>query len=385
MRSDKLLILVVFLLAVAGIVAYQLFGNGSTSKPADRPPQIPSKPREFLGITLQLHSGSEDHPYEQYVREIAETGADTISITVCGYQENVSSTSIFIDVRKTPSDKRLKELLRYCRQADPKTGKPPLKVVLMVIVLLEHRRGEEWRGTIEPTNWNDWWSAYTNYVTHYAKIAQETGVEVMLIGSELVSTELQADRWKRLIADVRGAYKGRLGYSANWDHYQPITWWKDLDIIGMTTYYNLSKGKKPNVELLKEAWRPIKEKILTWRNANYPNHPILFTEVGWPNQVTCAEYPWNYYEAADKPDPKAQADCFEAFFATWMDEPAVVGYLVWEWRNSPWQEVGEKDTSYVPCKKPAEQVIRKHYWAAREKKTTATPAEGPAESQPTSR
>jgi hypothetical protein len=174
-----------------------------------------------------------------------------------------------------------------------------------------------------------------------------------------------------------------LSYSANWDHYRPITWWQDLDIIGMTTYYDLTGGKKPTVELLKESWRPLKEKILKWKGANYPNHPILFTEVGWPNQATCAQYPWDYYRAMDKPDPEAQANCFEAFFAAWTDEPSVAGYLVWEWRNHPGHEIGPKDPSYVPCGKPAQKVIESHYRAATTRKATTGPAKRAPASRPT--
>ncbi|MHC4983749.1 MAG: glycoside hydrolase family 113, partial [Planctomycetota bacterium] len=214
-----------------------------------------------------------------------------------------------------------------------------------------------------------------------AEIGEETGAEVLIIGSELISTECQVQRWKRLIAKVRSVYKGRLCYSANWDHYRPITWWDQLDMIGMTAYHNLSRGKKPTPKLLKEAWQPLREKILKWRNEKYPNHPILFTEVGWPNQVTCAEYPWDYYRATNRPDPQTQADCFEAFFATWMDEPAVAGYLIWEWRNHPDQRTGPRDTSYVPCGKPAQTVIEKHFRSAAEKKLMSGSAERRARSR----
>ena len=389
-RSDKLLILTVFVVAIACLAAYQLFGNNTDHKPPTRPPSersplVPSAAREFLGVALQLQSGWEDNPYEKYIDEIAATGADTVCLVVSGHQESGSSTSIFVDLRKNPSDKRLKELLAYCRKGDSKAERPAMKVVLMPIVLLDHPKGEEWRGSIEPSDWDRWWANYTGFVLHYAKVAQAAGVEVFMIGSELVSTETQAERWRELIDKVRAEYKGRLAYSANWDHYRPITFWAQLDMIGMTTYYDLTGGKEPTVERLKESWRPLKNKILEWRNANYPKHPIIFTEVGWPNQTTCAQYPWDYYRAKDKPDPEAQANCFEAFFETWMDEPAVAGYLVWEWRNHPGQATGPEDTSYVPCGKPAEKVIGKHYRAARSARATTAPAEQQAQKDVTGR
>ncbi len=127
----------------------------------------------------------------------------------------------------------------------------------------------------------------------------------------------------------------------------------------MTTYYDLTDGKEPTVDVLMASWKTIKEEILQWQSKI--GKPILFTEVGWPNQETAAQYPWDYYRSADKPDPTAQANCFEAFFRTWITEKAVAGCLVWEWRSYPGQDIGPQDTSYVPCGKPALEVIKKYY------------------------
>ena len=368
MKREKLVILVLFLLVVAAVVGLSLL-QGVADRPAGRPLK-PSTTGEFRGICLQLHNSSPDIPYQKYIAEIARTGANTICLVVAGWQENCSSTSIFIDLRKTPSDGRVRDLIAHAR----KLG---LRVVFMPIVLLENERSGKWRGEIKPEkdNWKDWWQDYTNYIMHYAEIAQGAGAEVFMVGSELVSTESQEGRWRALIAKVRKAFKRRLCYSANWDHYTPIKWWDALDLIGMTSYYDLTGGKQPTVERLRKAWKPIRDKVLRWQAKI--NRPILFTEVGWPNQDTCAQYPWDYYRSK-KPDPTAQANCFEAFFQTWTDQDAVAGFLVWEWRNYPGQKIGPKeDTSYVPCRKPAMKVIRK-YLARPGRKARTKPAAGPA-------
>jgi len=128
----------------------------------------------------------------------------------------------------------------------------------------------------------------------------------------------------------------------------------------MTTYYDLTSGSQPSVERLMKSWKPLRQDILGWQKTI--GRPIMFTEVGWPNQVTCAQYPWDYTRSPDKPDPNAQANCFEAFFGTWIREPSIAGFLVWEWRNYPGQVVDPtKDTGYVPCGKPAMAVIEKYY------------------------
>jgi len=378
MNRDKLIILAIFFLAAVAIVGYPLLrGDNSALQPDSTARLNRTHLPVVRGITLQLHNGDPTCPYEKYIDEIAATGADTVCLVLAGYQENCSSTSIFIDARKTPTDARLKKLIAHARRRG-------LRVALMPVVLLENPRQGEWRGKIAPENWFDWWQDYSSFILHYADIAEATGTEIFIIGSELVSTESYTDRWSKLILRVRKAYRGLLSYSANWDHYEGIKWWGDLDIIGMNSYYDLTGGKTPTLEVLLAGWKPIKTKLLAWQSKI--GRPILFTEVGWPNQVTCAQYPWDYYRSEKKPDPAAQANCFEAFFRTWTNEKAVAGFLVWEWRNNPSQAIGPKDTSYVPCGKPALEVIKKYYRYPsrpvdrRDRLTASRPATKPAAS-----
>ena len=357
MRNDKLAILAIFLLAVAVTVVLQCLpdGDGKADQAGPKPPAKPSDAGEFRGFSMQFHNSSASVPYETFVDEIARTGANTLCLVVSAYQEHGESTSIFVEGRRTPGDERIVALIQRARGHG-------LRNVFMPIVLLENPREGEWRGKISPTNWNDWWEDYTNYVLHYARLAERAAVDVFMIGSELVSTETpdQTHRWRKLIRSVRQVYKGRLSYSANWDHYDVIEWWDDLDIIGMTSYYDLSAGmKKPTLQSLLAAWKPIKQKVLKWQAT--VNRPLLFTEVGWPNQSTCAEFPWDYYRATDDPDPQLQADCFKAFFQTWFKEKPVAGYLVWEWRNHPGQTGGPAETGYFPEGKPAMDTIRKYF------------------------
>jgi len=270
-----------------------------------------------------------------------------------GWEKSLAdATSIFIEARKTPPNARMKKLVRHARNRG-------LRVVLMPILLLENPGESEWRGKISPREPDKWWQDYENFILFYAKIAEKTKAEVFVVGSELVSLTGEVKRWRRLIGKVRNVYSGRLSYSANWDHYFNITWWDDLDIVGMTSYYDLVGENKPTLDVLLKAWRPIKEEILAWQRKF--NRPILFTEVGWPNQEGCAKYPWNYYHNPDKPDPATQAKCFEAFFRTWENEKVLAGVLVWEWRNHEGMKGGPADTSYFPEGKPAMQAIRKYF------------------------
>ena len=383
---DKLAMLTVFVLAAAGVVALQLLrpGAGAATTTSSDAPLVapPSDITQFRGICLQVQSADDKAPFGTFIKEIAATGANTICMSVAAFQQNCGSSSIFVDSRKVPSDKRLKELFALAH-------KQGLKVILMPIVLLENPRTDEWRGKIDPTKdkntWDDWWQNYTNYILQYADLAQESKVDMFMVGSELVSVEPQTERWEKLIKQVRGRFKGMLSYSANWDHFMAKQggpkFWDKLDIVGMTTYYDLCGSKKPTLDVLLDTWKDRKKEVLDWQAT--VNRPILFTEAGWPNQETAAQYPWDYYRAMDKKDPQLQKRCFEAFFKTWADEPAVGGYLVWEWQNYEGMDTSpEKDCGYCPKGKPAMEVITKYFRLPNGKAAPATAPAGRVTSSP---
>jgi hypothetical protein len=345
-------------------------GDSSASTPVPDPPARPSEAREFRGISLQIHTGDARHPYETLIDEIAKTGANTICLIVHGFQEHARSQIISVDPAKTPSDERLAELIAHAH-------KRGLRVALMPVILLSDRRGSEWRGQIEPPNWPDWWKQYRTLLLRYARLAEKSEVELFSVGSELIKTETQDKPWRETIAAVRAVYTGRLFYSANWDHYQVPQWWDALDIVGMTTYYTLAEGDRPTRQELLDRWAEIRNKILAWQKK--VNRPILFTEVGWPNQISAAEFPWNYYAQPDKPDPELQAMCFETFFATFGREPAATGFFVWEWRDRLDADVApDSDTSYVPTGKPAMKVIRRFFQSPGPLRPQSQPSSAPA-------
>ena len=383
MQKSKWIVAGIFI-AIIAVAAARRIGSGpsgplATSSPASMPQtatapstQPASQAGQVHGMALQLHSGYGDLPYRQYVQEIAASGSNSVCFVIHGLQENASSTSIFIDRRKTPSDQELLDLLAMAH----KLG---LKTMIMPVVLLENPRSGEWRGKIDPSDWAAWWEDYTNFVLHYARLAAEGKADLYLIGSELISTETQEDRWREVITQVRATYSGPLSYSSNWDHYMVVKWWDALDYIGMTTYYDLTGGQDATLDRMGNSWQKIRKDILAWHEQNWPNKKIIFTEVGWPNQVTCAQYPWNYYASPDKPDPTTQANCFQSFFDTWVREPAVAGFIVWEWRSLPTQAIDSTDTSYTPCGKPAMDVIRRYYQGSGTAVLADSPTTAPAQ------
>jgi hypothetical protein len=331
-----------------GLAAWLVQQPGLQSAPP--PPRQFDQPLPALyGMALQVDvaTGLIDR-YTDALREIAELGSQSVLVSFNLYQEHAGSEHVGPHPEYTPQPDELRALLQMARALR-------LRVILMPKVLLSAPRGKEWRGKIKPPSWDAWFDQYRRQMVDIAEIAEETGVDVFLVGSELVTTEKFTDKWKKIIADVRGVFSGRIGYSANWDHYKNIEYWDDLDLIGLTTYYKLADEPGPSVETLVESWKPIKKKILSWQQSR--NRPILFTEVGWCSQEGAAIEAWNYYRSS-KCTPAAleeQKNCYEAFIESWGGEPAVGGVIWWEWTIYPG---GQNDYNYTPRGKPAEQVLR---------------------------
>lgn len=320
----------------------------------------PSNPRlrdgPYRGMAVQLHGGTDVYDrYRGLIPEIADLGADTVLFVVHGWQEHGGSLDLHIHPRKTASPHALGLLCDDARAAG-------LDVILMPIVLLEHPRNKEWRGRIVPEghNWDEWFRRYTRFIVHFARIAEEHRVAVLMVGSELIKTEAYTDRWVKVIEEVRQNYRGALGYSANWDHYQPakIGFWPQLDCVGMTTYYELASGPNPEPEEVDRNWSRFKKEILAFQAEI--EKPIIFTEVGWCSQEGAAHEGWNYY-ANQKATPQGHREqtlLYEAFIRAWGAEPAVGGIIWWEWNDFGG---GMDDFNYTPRGKPAEAVLRKWF------------------------
>jgi hypothetical protein len=282
-------------------------------------------------------------------------GADTVLFVVHGWQEHGGSLDLHIDARRTAGEEALGKLFDLAKSHG-------LRTILMPIVLLEHPRNNEWRGKIIPEghDWDNWFKRYSRFIVHFARLAEKHNVEMLMVGSELIKTEGYPDRWRRVIEEVRQNYRGALGYSANWDHYQTnkIAFWPQLDFVGMTTYYELAAGPNPKMEEVDGNWAKVKNEIRAFQRE--VNKPIIFTEVGWCSQEGAAHEAWNYYanQKATEAGLKEQSLLYESFIKTWSDVPGIGGIIWWEWDTS---SGGTDDYNYTPRGKPAEAILRRWF------------------------
>jgi hypothetical protein len=295
---------------------------------------------------------------DQSLALLAATGANSVSIIVTCYQETITSTEILcLTDSQTPTDDDLRHVIARAHQLG-------LAVMLKPHIDLSndptHWRGEIGFGTDE-TAWAQWFASYRDFIVHYAQLAQETGVELFAIGTELGGTAHRESDWRNIITAVRSVYNGLLTYAANFDGEQfVVNFWDALDFIGIDAYYPLTQKTDPTVAELKAGWASPKSELAALSQAW--GLPIIFTEAGYRSVDGTNMAPWDW--VSDGPvDLQEQADCYQALFEVFQSEPWMEGVFWWAWGTDP-DHGGPSDTSYSPHNKPAEAILQYFFASA---------------------
>lgn len=287
-------------------------------------------------------------------RALQQTGAGWAGVLVTWYMDTARSSTIAPDPQRTPSDAAVRQAIADLRGQGLRVMlKPHLDV-----------QDGAWRGTLAPADEATFFASYADFVAHYASLAQETGVELFCVGTELatLSGARHAGAWTGVIGAVRARYTGPLTYAANAvsaaDEFTSVSFWAQLDYLGLDVYTPLTDSTSPTRAQLAAGWsrnrfgEDMRGAFRNWQ-ASWQK-PVLFTEIGYRSGDGANRAPWDY-AAPLPPDPGEQADCYAAAFEVWTREDFVRGVFWWSWAvPAP----GPNDTGYEPRGKPAEDVLR---------------------------
>ena len=237
------LVISLALLVYVAAVGCSLWG-GDTQPAAPAVPVGPLTPiaglKSFIGVAMQLHDVNGADKYMKAIDRARADGANTVLLVIPTYQENGDSVVIYLDERQTMPIGEIARVIDHAKQIE-------MRVILMPIVLVAEPTHDEWRGTITPGKRVDkWFDSYRDMLRRYAELSRDHHVDVLVVGSELVSMQKYTQHWLDTISMVRGIYSGYLTYSSNWDNYfaedlKEI--WEQLDFIGMNSYWKLGENK----------------------------------------------------------------------------------------------------------------------------------------------
>lgn len=311
---------------------------------------------KFTGVNL---ASAEFGPQEDSgIPALDRIGAQWIALTPFAYMN--SNTDPSIDF---PSDKnwwadRPENMLSVIADAR-KFGK---KLVLKPHFWVE---GSGWAGTLDfdSIGWIQFEKNYSAFILRWAVFAEANDIEMFCFATELKTVVKKRPKFiKRLIKHIRKFYRGRLMYAANWDDYRRISFWDDLDYIGVDAYFPISDADTPTAEEVEELWKPYAEQLA--RFAIKKRKLIVFTEYGYRSIDKPVWKQWEIEWVSDSLNVnlQAQVNSYEGIFRAVWNEPWFAGGFLWKWYPEPIHYTGLKANSdYTPQDKPAEETIYRWY------------------------
>ena len=235
------------------------------------------------------------------------------------YQDDKTSSDPHRDPERTATDEALRSVIEQIHRMG-------MGVILLTPLFPDD---ESWEGAIRPGDIDQWFTHWQEILVHYAHLAEEAGVEVLLLGSELSTLRNHTEGWDRLIAAVRSIYHGKIGYSVNFwanrEEYRQVTemtHWRNLDYVGVTAYFELTSTSNPSVDDLRAAWYSDRttQNIMDdlERLSRQYRKPIVFWEIGYLSRDGTNTYPWDFFLQGQY-DEVEQADCWTAFLDVFTD------------------------------------------------------------------
>jgi hypothetical protein len=349
----------------------------ATDTPLAAPAAPTPVPNRFqAGITVPVWSadGYRTAAADAAWPEIRALGATWVAIVPTWYQDGATASTIAPEAAGRSASR---ESVRHAIAAAHAAG---LKVMLKPHV---DSADDAWRGTFRPARPSVWFASYTAFITEWATLAEEMGVELFCVGTELVELSGPAftAEWGRVVDAVRAVYHGPLTYAANWGkrpadaEYQQIAWWDRLDYIGIDAYFPLSGEIAPQATDLQAGWERYTDPwgdTYGWKAAITAVHerwnkPVLFTEVGYaatPYGGAAWDAPTPRPVASRTPTPPPlpvpaiQAAAYEALFAAWRDVPWFMGVYGWMWSLDPGSGGLNDATMLVNGKPPVLDALR---------------------------
>lgn len=315
-----------------------------------------SQSQKINGISL-VSSSKKLHTDE--VVHIKDVNANFVAISPFGFIKDINQS----DIQYNLSWQWFGETNAGVEQYALELKKQGVSIMLKPQLWVGHGK---YTGFIEMETEGNWLvleKSYSAFILNYAQLAEKLKIPLFCIGTELKAfVEKRPLYWNKLIVEIRKVYFGKITYAANWDEATHLTFWKQLDMIGIDAYFPLSDSKNPTLAELEKGWKP--HKINIEKLAEKFQKPILFTEFGYRSVNYATKEPWSSTKIEGEVNLTLQANALQTLFNQFWSEKWFAGGFVWKWFANHQESGGENNNRYTPQNKPAEKIIEsvyKHY------------------------
>lgn len=299
---------------------------------------------------------SRDSIHETHVKPVLNIKSNYVALMPFGFIKDLKTPKIRFNSDRQWFGETKNGLVQYAKVFQKN------KVKIMIKPQIWVWRGQ-FTGNIKMDSDKDWEileTSYSDFILSYAKAAQEIKADLFCIGTELEQfVQNRPQFWQQLIGKIKKVYQGKLTYAANWDEYKKLTFWSELDFIGIDAYFPLSTQKTPTITDLQQAWKPHKLEIKGIQNQY--QKPILFTEYGYRSVDFTAKKPWDANRIERNINLEAQVNALQAIHSEFWNEPWFAGGFLWKWFHKHDQVGGKNNNRFTPQNKPAEVLIKTLY------------------------
>ena len=314
--------------------------------------EIPGRQERLNGVCLVAPS---EPLTSQDMLPLQEIGANWVAVVPYAFSYGAGDPRINYNHERQWWGERKEGVvmtIRYAQEAG-------LKVMLKPHVWV---RGQGWPGDFtldSEAQWQQWENEYRNYLRTITQIADSMHVDLLCIGTEYRHAVVERPAfWRKLIREIRQQYTGKLTYAANWDNFENVTFWDDLDYIGIDAYWPLCELQTPTLATLATGWRQPFQQIT--RVQQKYDKPVLFTEYGYESRDYATRGHWQQ-DNAKGVNLEGQQNAYQALYDTFWDQPWFAGGFLWKWFPNHVEAGGNEHDGYTPQNKPALAVIRKNY------------------------
>ena len=274
---------------------------------------------------------------------IARSGATWVTVVPTVWQDTCSSSFQYKDFALTPNDIELMDAIDLIHAKGMKVQLRPMLeckdgIGRLGVWMIPDRERMPGRATRERAKWFASMAARSAY---YARIAERTKCEAFCLDSELDRMVEENDKWKAVIAAVRGVYSGPVTSChtlhtgvvdfkkclANRNH-----WFHSLDYLTISYYCpartKADKGKVLSVEEMAARLKGAHARMSAIAQAT--GKPIVFGECGCASIKDGAASP-SGLDVEAEPDEDEQAMYMEALFRVFAHETWCRGFHWWKW------------------------------------------------------
>lgn len=322
----------------------------------------------FNLITWEASVLARAKPWRKAIDDIQRLGAGRVTLVpfelIDPAEGRLVPKSRF-ELTRGPNSEVIRDIVAHARQKQ-------LSVSLKPMIEIDNQVGEgdQWRGnlSVRDGKLGPFFESYRDYILGLVRIAREEEVSRFYIGSELtklVKNPHSHPYWQQLIKDCRaelGSSTCLLTYAANYNEYDKVPFWADLDEIGIDAYFALADDEqaagpgRPGKDELKVAVLKMMHHLKTFSESQ--GRPIMLAEWGVvPLDKTTVE--------PSEPEPSDVEDSEEALNAYWATLEALSeqsdwlqGIDFWHWKVGT-----HEDSNYrIEPNGPIAKIVR--WWIA---------------------